>query len=103
MPLRAAAQSPRMSIKEASMKSSQPSVASADASLIAQTDIRPRNAWLDLDLPGVWRCRELLWFLVLRDMKVRYKQAALGAAWTLIQPLFAVMIFTLVFGVFARL
>jgi lipopolysaccharide transport system permease protein len=56
----------------------------------------------DLDLAGVWRYRELMWFLVLRDVKVRYKQAALGMAWAVVQPLFTVVIFTLIFGYFAR-
>lgn len=67
------------------------------------TEIRSRDGWLDLDLSGVWRYRELLWYFVLRDVKVRYKQAALGAAWAVIQPVFAVLIFTLIFGLFARI
>lgn len=70
---------------------------------VPTVEIKPRNSWFDLDLPGVWRYRELLWFLVLRDVKVRYKQAALGIAWAVIQPLFAVLIFTFIFGVFARI
>jgi lipopolysaccharide transport system permease protein len=45
----------------------------------------------------------LLWFLILRDLKVRYKQALLGVAWSVIQPLFAVLVFTVIFGIFARL
>ncbi len=67
------------------------------------TEIRVREGWLDLDLSAVWRYRELLWFLVLRDVNVRYKQAALGVAWAVIQPVFAVLIFTLIFGMFARI
>jgi lipopolysaccharide transport system permease protein len=51
----------------------------------------------------MWRYRELLYFLVLRELKVRYKQAALGAAWAIVQPLSAAIIFTVVFGIFARL
>jgi homopolymeric O-antigen transport system permease protein len=66
-------------------------------------EIRPHRGLFDLDLGSVWRYRELLHFLVLRDLKVRYKQAALGAAWVIIQPLFTVAIFTAVFGVFARI
>jgi lipopolysaccharide transport system permease protein len=49
-------------------------------------------------LPELWRSRELLYFLAWRDVKVRYKQAALGAAWAIIQPLFAMLIFTFFFG-----
>lgn len=67
------------------------------------TDIRPRTGWLDLDLGGVWLYKELLWFLVLRDIKVRYKQATLGIAWAVIQPVFAVLIFTMIFGIFAKM
>jgi len=49
----------------------------------------------------LWRYRELAWFLALRDIKVRYKQAAFGAAWAVLQPLAAVLVFTVVFGHFA--
>jgi lipopolysaccharide transport system permease protein len=67
------------------------------------TEIRPRTGLFDLQLGEVWRYRELLFFLTFRDIRVRYKQAALGAGWAVIQPLFAVMIFTLIFGMFARI
>ncbi len=67
------------------------------------TVIRPRTGWLDLGLGEVWRQRELLYFLVWRDLKVRYAQASLGMAWAVIQPLMAVAIFTVIFGVFAKL
>jgi lipopolysaccharide transport system permease protein len=83
-----------------------PAFASAprvDAPAREVLDIQPRRGLLDLDLRSVWRFRELLTFLVWRELKVRYKQAALGAAWAIIQPLFAVLIFTAVFGVFARI
>jgi lipopolysaccharide transport system permease protein len=69
----------------------------------AALEIRPQSALLAFDLSSVWRYRELLYFLVLRELKVRYKQAALGAAWAIVQPLFAATIFTVVFGIFARL
>jgi lipopolysaccharide transport system permease protein len=65
------------------------------------TEIRPTGIF-DLDLTAVWRYRELLYFLVWREVKIRYKQAALGAAWAIIQPVFAVITFTIVFGLFAR-
>jgi len=65
--------------------------------------IRPRTGWLDLGLDEVWRQRELLYFLVWRDLKVRYSQAALGTAWSIIQPVVAVTIFTVIFGLFAQL
>jgi lipopolysaccharide transport system permease protein len=67
------------------------------------TIVRARTGWFDLGLGEVWQSRELLYFLVWRDLKVRYSQAALGTAWAIIQPLIAVAIFTVIFGVFARL
>lgn len=66
-------------------------------------EIRPDRGWLDLDLGAVWRYRELLIVLMMRDIKVLYKQAALGAAWAILQPVFAVVIFSIVFGYFARM
>jgi lipopolysaccharide transport system permease protein len=56
-----------------------------------------------LGLTELWRYRELLYFLTLRDVKLRYKQTILGAAWAIIQPLCAMLLFTLVFGRLARL
>lgn len=66
-------------------------------------EIGPARGWFDLDLKGVWRARSLLLNLVLRDLKVLYRQAALGAAWAILQPIFAVTIFTIVFGSFAKI
>lgn len=66
-------------------------------------NIRPSQGLFDLDLVGVWRYRELLAVLVWRDIQILYKQAALGAGWAIIQPLFAVFIFTVIFGMFARM
>jgi lipopolysaccharide transport system permease protein len=66
-------------------------------------EIRPDRGWLDLDLGAVWRYRELFFVLMLRDIQVLYKQAALGVGWAVLQPVFAVTIFTLVFGYFARM
>lgn len=65
--------------------------------------LRPRTGYLDLDLAEVWRYRELLYFLIWRELKVRYKQAAIGAGWAIIQPVFMVLIFSAVFGMFARI
>ena len=69
----------------------------------ALTILRPNRGLFDLDLRAIWRHRELLYFLIWREVKVRYKQAALGASWAIIQPLFAVLIFTLIFGLFAKI
>ena len=66
-------------------------------------EIRPSRGLFDLELDAVWRYRELLIVLTLRDIQVLYKQAALGVAWAIIQPLFAVIIFSVIFGHFARM
>jgi lipopolysaccharide transport system permease protein len=60
--------------------------------------IQPRNNWTLLSLKDIWAYRELLFFLTWRDVKVRYKQTALGAAWAILQPLFMMLIFTIFFG-----
>ncbi len=65
--------------------------------------IRARRGWAGLDFAALWSYRELLMFLVWRDLKVRYKQTALGAAWALLQPLFSIVLFSVIFGTFARL
>ena len=66
------------------------------------THIRPSRGWFDLQLDEAWRYRGLLATLVQRDIQVLYKQAFLGAAWAIIQPVFAVIIFTVVFGVLMK-
>jgi lipopolysaccharide transport system permease protein len=63
--------------------------------------IRPSAGWRALDLAELWRYRELLCFLALRDIQVRYKQTALGVAWAVLQPLLTMFIFTVIFGVLA--
>ena len=66
-------------------------------------EIRPSHGLFDLDLAEIWRYRELLLVLTKRDIQIVYKQAALGAAWAIIQPVFAVAIFSAVFGYFAKM
>jgi lipopolysaccharide transport system permease protein len=61
--------------------------------------IEPSKRWVALDLGGLWAYRELLYFLMWRDVKVRYKQTVLGAAWAIIQPLLMMLIFTIFFGI----
>jgi len=60
--------------------------------------IGPPRAWLDLKLGELWAYRELLYFFVWRDIRVRYRQTVIGAAWAVIQPLFTMVIFSLFFG-----
>ncbi len=70
---------------------------------VAETVIEPTHEWLSLRLGEVWRYRELLYFITWRDVKVRYKQAVLGIAWAIIQPLMTMVIFSLIFGQLAKL
>jgi len=65
--------------------------------------IQPRKGWLNFDLAALYRYRELLYFLVWRDVLVRYKQAAIGVAWVVLQPLLTMVVFTVIFGLFAKL
>lgn len=60
--------------------------------------IEPKKGWISIDLRDLWHYRDLLYILTTRDIKVRYKQTLLGAAWAVIQPLFTMLIFTLFFG-----
>ena len=60
--------------------------------------IEPSHGWVSLRLRELWEYRELLYFLTWRDIKVRYKQTVLGAAWAIIQPFFTMVVFSLFFG-----
>lgn len=62
------------------------------------TYLRPARGWIALNLSSLWAYRELVYFLTWRDIKVRYKQAALGVTWAIIQPIVNMVIFTLIFG-----
>src|SRR5437762_2988572 len=64
--------------------------------------IQPPKGWASPGLKELWDYRELLYFLTWRDIKVRYKQTALGAAWAIIQPFFMMVVFSLFFGRLAR-
>ena len=61
------------------------------------TIIEPSRGWLGLDFKELWDYRELLYFLIWRDVKVKYKQTIIGAGWAILQPLITMVIFTLVF------
>jgi len=65
--------------------------------------IRPSKGLIALDLRELWQYRELLYILIWRDIKVRYKQTAIGAAWAVIQPFFAMVVFSLFFGQLAKI
>jgi len=65
--------------------------------------IRPSQGWVSVDLSAVWRRRDLLYFLALRDLKVRYKQTWLGVLWVILQPIMFMAVFSVVFGVLAKM
>jgi ABC-type polysaccharide/polyol phosphate export permease len=65
--------------------------------------IRPRSGWIQVDWQELFAYRELLWYLMMRDVTVRYKQTMLGSAWAVIQPVMMMMVFTLVFGMVAKM
>lgn len=60
--------------------------------------IQPGRGWVSLELDDLWEYRELLYFLIWRDIKVRYKQTALGASWAILQPFLTMVVFSLFFG-----
>ncbi len=74
-----------------------------EESRVPIVDIQPDEAWFSLNLRELWEYRELLFFLVWRDVMVRYKQSILGIGWAILQPLLTMVVFTLVFGNFAKI
>ncbi len=81
-----------------------PSVVSAlEQGEITHVHIEPYQGRVPLNLKEFWRYRELLYFLVWRDIKVRYKQTLLGAAWAIIQPFFTMVVFSIFFGRMAQM
>jgi lipopolysaccharide transport system permease protein len=67
------------------------------------TVIKPSRGWVALNLRDLWSYRELIFFLTWRDIKVRYKQAALGVGWAILQPILTMVIFSVVFGKLAKM
>ena len=70
---------------------------------LPRTLITPSRGWVSLKLRELWEYRELLYFFVWRDVKVRYKQTALGILWAILQPFFTMVIFSLFFGRLAKM
>jgi lipopolysaccharide transport system permease protein len=75
-----------------------PGTAVSETTQLPTILIRPPQGWVSLNLRDLWEYRELLYFLTWRDIKVRYKQTALGAAWAIIQPFMTMVVFSLFFG-----
>jgi lipopolysaccharide transport system permease protein len=68
-----------------------------------ETIIRPKNKWWELDFKEIWRFKDLFYFLAWRDIKVKYKQTAIGILWALFRPLFTMVVFTVFFGRLAHI
>lgn len=66
--------------------------------VVEVTRLEPSSGWMSLDLKEIWDYRELLYFFTWRDVKVRYKQTVLGAAWAVIQPFMTMVVFSIFFG-----
>ena len=95
-----------MTIKEHSER--QPAIAAlaplrANDGSVPHIRIEPSRGWVSLKLRELWEYRELLYFLIWRDVKVRYKQTVLGAAWAIIQPFFTMVVFSVFFGKLAKM
>jgi lipopolysaccharide transport system permease protein len=89
----------------ASVTARPPAVATplVQASVSPMVRIEPPRGWLELRLREVWHYHELLYFFVWRDVKIRYKQTAIGIAWVILQPLLTMGVFTVFFGRLAKL
>lgn len=81
----------------------QPVSIAPDGKALEELVIRPHKGWIGIDWSELWRYRELLYFLVWRDFRVRYKQTVLGVAWAVVQPVFSMIIFTVIFGRLAKI
>jgi lipopolysaccharide transport system permease protein len=79
------------------------SIALTESAPLPLTTITPSARWFDLQLAELFKYRELIGFLVWRDIKVRYKQTTLGVAWAVLQPLFTMIVFSVIFGRIAQL
>lgn len=80
-----------------------PSAGVTAAELVPITVIEPSKGWVNLRLKELWEYRELLYFLTWREVKVRYRQTAIGVAWAVLQPLLTMLVFSLFFGRLAKM
>lgn len=75
---------------------------SSTTDTVSLTVIKPSHGWVAINLKALWEYRELLYFFTWRDIKVRYKQTLIGAGWAILQPFFAMVVFTIFFGKMAK-
>ena len=78
-------------------------MADATGTQVPITVIKPNSGWRRLGLHELWSYRELLWFLTTRDLKSRYRQMALGPLWIILKPFIGMIVFSVIFGGFAKL
>jgi lipopolysaccharide transport system permease protein len=79
------------------------SVTSSEAAELPTSTLRPRSGFVSVDLGELWERRDLLYFLALREIKLRYKQTILGVTWAILQPFMTMVVFSVFFGRFAKL
>jgi lipopolysaccharide transport system permease protein len=78
-------------------------MSSSPAPTLSETVLQPRTGWIAINWHELWDSRELLAFLVWRDINVRYKQTVLGVAWAVLQPVLTMAVFTVIFGMLAKM
>src|SRR5688572_12919778 len=91
-----------MVISQSKRDTSKTQIPTEDSREFPLVRIRPARRWISPKLHELWEYRELLYFLIWRDVKVRYKQTAIGALWAVFQPLITMVIFMVVFRMFAN-
>ena len=92
-----ATRTPHQAVRRVHAAKKLPAVGSPTGASLVRVS-QPTPGWRAIDLGELWRYRELLYFLTWRDIKVRYKQTVLGAAWAIIQPVMTMVVFTIFFG-----
>ena len=92
-----------MSVDDKRTMTAQSPISAASSAGEPLLTIRPPSGWVAINLREIWRFRDLLFTLAGRDLKLRYKQTALGVAWVVLQPLLAAGVFSFVFGKMAGL
>ena len=92
----------REAVQAAEAPAGAPPLAEAERRVDRVAVIKPSTGWPTIDLRELWHYRELLGILVWRDVKVRYKQTLIGVAWAVLQPFMTMVVFTVIFGKFAK-
>jgi len=91
-----------MTVREIVSRLTKTGNGAANVDEVPVTIIEPAKGWIPLKLSELWEYRDLFYFLVWRDVKARYAQSILGVGWAIIQPVFSMIVFTVVFGKLAK-